>query len=124
MTAPGSVSLHALAENNLVAVSPDLLRAMVETFADTLMSARADVLCNAEYAGTHRSGPAGRAPAGRAVWSASRRSVYLPPPASPPRTGSPLPASMHGVPGNRIIGARQVAPPSPAGPGNKESLGR
>ncbi|MFD7282274.1 transposase [Streptomyces sp. NPDC059862] len=49
MTAPDSLSLHALAEDNLTAASPDLLRAMVKTFADALMSAEADALCNAEY---------------------------------------------------------------------------
>ncbi|GAX57395.1 IS256 family transposase [Streptomyces olivochromogenes] len=41
--------LHALAEDNLAAASPDLLRAMVKTCADALMSAEADALCNAEY---------------------------------------------------------------------------
>lgn len=30
-------------------MSPDLLRAMVKTFADALMSSEADALCNAEY---------------------------------------------------------------------------
>ncbi|WP_405873954.1 transposase [Streptomyces sp. NBC_00005] len=49
MTAPDSPPLHALAEDNLAAASPDLLRAMVKTFADALMSAEADALCNAEY---------------------------------------------------------------------------
>ncbi|MFF9494376.1 transposase [Streptomyces flaveolus] len=49
MTAPGSLPLHALAEDNLASASPDLLRAMVKTFADALMSAEADALCNAEY---------------------------------------------------------------------------
>jgi transposase-like protein len=49
MTAPESLPLHALAEDNLAAASPDLLRAMVKTFADALMSAEADALCNAEY---------------------------------------------------------------------------
>lgn len=34
--------LHALAEDNLAAASPDLLRAMVKTFADALLSAQAD----------------------------------------------------------------------------------
>jgi CRP-like cAMP-binding protein len=42
MTAPDSLPLHALAEDNLAAASPDLLRAMVKTFADALMSAEAD----------------------------------------------------------------------------------
>lgn len=49
MTAPGSVPLHVLAEDNLTAASPDLLRAMVKTLADARMSAKADVLRNAEY---------------------------------------------------------------------------
>jgi putative transposase len=49
MTAPDSLPLHALAEENLAAASPDLLRAMIKTFADALMSAEADTLCNAEY---------------------------------------------------------------------------
>ncbi len=49
MTAPDSLPLHALAEENLAAASPDLLRAMIKTFADALMSAEADALCNAEY---------------------------------------------------------------------------
>ncbi|GAA0670855.1 hypothetical protein GCM10009535_58250 [Streptomyces thermocarboxydovorans] len=46
MTAPDSLPLHALAEENLAAASPDLLRAMIKTFADALMSAEADALCN------------------------------------------------------------------------------
>src|SRR4051812_40166352 len=49
MTAPDSPPLHALAEDNLAAASLDLLRAMVKPFADALMSAEADALCNAEY---------------------------------------------------------------------------
>ena len=49
MTAPDSLPLNALIEANLASASPDLLRAMVKTFADSLMSAEADTLCNAEY---------------------------------------------------------------------------
>ena len=49
MTAPDSVPLHALTEENLASASPDLPRAMPKTFADALMSAEADALCNAEY---------------------------------------------------------------------------
>lgn len=49
MTAPDSVPLPALTEDNLAAASADLLRAMVKTFADALMSAEADALCGAEY---------------------------------------------------------------------------
>lgn len=40
--APWSATLlHALAEDNLAAPRPDLLRAIVKTFADALMSAEA-----------------------------------------------------------------------------------
>jgi hypothetical protein len=49
MTAPDSLPPRALAEDSLDAASPDLLRAMVKTFADALMSAEADAFCNAEY---------------------------------------------------------------------------
>ncbi|CDR06982.1 predicted protein [Streptomyces iranensis] len=49
MTAPDSVPLHALTEDNLASASPDLLRAMIKTFADALMSAEADAVCGAEY---------------------------------------------------------------------------
>ncbi len=49
MTALDGVPLHALAGDNLVMASPDQLRVMVKTFAGALMSAEADVLCNAEY---------------------------------------------------------------------------
>src|SRR3954447_1601780 len=49
MTAPDSLPLHALAEDNLASASPDLLREMVKTFADALMSAEADAMCGAAY---------------------------------------------------------------------------
>jgi hypothetical protein len=64
MTAPDSLPLHALVEDNLAAASPDLLRAMVKTFADALMSAEADALCNAEYGqvAAFRNRPLGRGP--------------------------------------------------------------
>ncbi|WP_405594537.1 hypothetical protein [Streptomyces sp. NBC_01092] len=34
---------------NLTAASPAFLHAMVKTFTDALLSAKADALCNAEY---------------------------------------------------------------------------
>jgi Transposase, Mutator family len=40
---------HVLAEDNLASASPDLLRAMAKTFADALMPAEADAVCNAEH---------------------------------------------------------------------------
>lgn len=49
MTAPDTVPLHTLAEDNLAATSPDLLHAMLKTLVDAITSAETDALCNAEY---------------------------------------------------------------------------
>src|SRR5919112_2431726 len=49
MTAPKSVDPAGLWREQLEAASPDLLRAMVKTFADALMSAEADAVCGAGY---------------------------------------------------------------------------
>ncbi len=49
MTAPDSVPFAALLEENLASASPDLLRAMVKSFAQAMMSAEVDELCGAEY---------------------------------------------------------------------------
>jgi putative transposase len=51
MTAPDSLPLRAAIEANLASASPDPLLAMVKSFADALMSAKAeaDAACNAEY---------------------------------------------------------------------------
>ena len=56
MTAPESVPLAAWLEENLGSASPDLLRRMVKTFAEALMSADADAVCGAEYGRPSRSG--------------------------------------------------------------------
>ncbi|WP_309055835.1 hypothetical protein [Streptomyces sp.] len=47
MTAPDSLPLHALAEENLASASPDLLRAMVKTSALQRASASADMSASA-----------------------------------------------------------------------------
>jgi hypothetical protein len=44
-----SVDLARLAGDNLEQASPDLLRAMVKTFAEALMGAEADAACGAAY---------------------------------------------------------------------------
>jgi putative transposase len=44
-----SVDIARLAGDGLEQASPDLLRAMVQTFAEALMGAEADVLCGAPY---------------------------------------------------------------------------
>src|SRR5205814_10180280 len=49
MTAPKSVYPAGFLREQLESASPDLLRAMVKTFADALMSAEADAICGAPY---------------------------------------------------------------------------
>jgi putative transposase len=49
MTAPKSVDPAAFLREQLTTASPDLLREMVKTFADALMSAEADAACGASY---------------------------------------------------------------------------
>jgi putative transposase len=49
MTASESVPFAAWLEENLASASPDLLRRMVKTFAEAMMSADADAVCGAEY---------------------------------------------------------------------------
>jgi len=49
MTAPKSVDPASFLREQVDSASPDLLRAMVKTFADALMSAEADALCGAPY---------------------------------------------------------------------------
>lgn len=49
MTVPKSVDPAGFLREQLETASPDLLRAMVTTFADALMSAEADAICGAPY---------------------------------------------------------------------------
>ncbi|WP_344085006.1 IS256 family transposase [Luedemannella helvata] len=49
MTAPKSVDHAVFLREQLDSASPDLLRQMVKTFADALMSAEADAVCGAPY---------------------------------------------------------------------------
>jgi putative transposase len=49
MTAPKSVDPAGVLREQLESASPDLLRAMVKTFAEALMSAEADAICGAPY---------------------------------------------------------------------------
>ena len=49
MTATPSIDLPAWMVEQLSQASPDLLRQMVQTFAEALMSAEADAVCGAEY---------------------------------------------------------------------------
>jgi putative transposase len=49
MTAPKSVDPAGFLREQLESASPDLLRAMVKTFAEALMSAEVDAVCGAPY---------------------------------------------------------------------------
>ena len=49
MTAPDSIDPTGWLDDQLASASPDLLRNMVKTFADAVMSADADQLCGADY---------------------------------------------------------------------------
>ena len=49
MTATSSIDLSAFLDEHLSQASPDLLRQMLKTFAEALMSADADARCGADY---------------------------------------------------------------------------
>ncbi len=49
MTAKPSIDPARLLEEQLESASPDLLRSLLSTFIQTLMSAEADAVCGAEY---------------------------------------------------------------------------
>ena len=49
MTAPKSVDPASFLREQLDSASPDVLRDMVKTFADAVMSAEADAICGAPY---------------------------------------------------------------------------
>ena len=60
MTAPSSIDPAHFLHEQLAQASPDLLRQMLTTFINTLMSAEADAICGAEYGtrSTERPTPA------------------------------------------------------------------
>jgi hypothetical protein len=49
MTAPSSIDPARFLHDQLESASPDLLRSMLTTFVNTLMSAEADAICGAPY---------------------------------------------------------------------------
>src|SRR5919198_2707503 len=49
MTAPSSIDPTRFLHEQLASASPDLLRSMLTTFINTLMSAEADAVCGAAY---------------------------------------------------------------------------
>src|SRR6201746_1693906 len=49
MTAPSSIDPARFLDEQLAQASPDLLRQMLTTFTNTLMSAEADAVCGAEF---------------------------------------------------------------------------
>jgi transposase-like protein len=52
MTAPSSIDPARFLHEHLASASPDLLRSMLTTFINTLMSAEADAVCGAGYGET------------------------------------------------------------------------
>src|SRR5450631_3664575 len=50
MTTPSSIDPARFLDEQLAEASPDLLRRMLGTFINTLMSAEADAICGAPYA--------------------------------------------------------------------------
>src|SRR4051812_45753193 len=55
MTAPSSIDPAHFLSEQLAQTSPDLLRQMLTTFINTLMSAEADAVCGAEYGARSRA---------------------------------------------------------------------
>ena len=49
MAAPHSVDPAQLLQEHLASASPDLVREMIATFANAMMSAQADQVCGADY---------------------------------------------------------------------------
>lgn len=49
MTAPHEINLARFLQEHLEQASPDLMRQMLTTFINALMSAEADTVCGAEY---------------------------------------------------------------------------
>ena len=49
MTAPSSIDPARFLHDQLASASPDLLRSMLTTFMNALMSAEADAVCGAAY---------------------------------------------------------------------------
>ena len=49
MAAPHSVDPGQLLQEHLASASPDLVREMIATFANAMMSAQADQVCGADY---------------------------------------------------------------------------
>ena len=49
MTAPSSIDPARFLEEHLAQASPDLMRQMLTTFINALMSAEADAVCGAAY---------------------------------------------------------------------------
>ena len=56
MTAPSSIDPARFLHDQLASASPDLLRSMLTTFINALMSAEADAVCGAPY-GMQGPGP-------------------------------------------------------------------
>src|SRR3954469_8957758 len=102
MTAPSSIDPTAFLHEQLAQASPDLLRQILTTFINTLMSAEADAVCGAEY---------GARSADRTNVRNGYRGRGVRPPRRPPGDGDPEAAL--GVVLSRL--AARAPPPGGAG---------
>jgi len=86
MTAKTSVTDAPLAwlQEQLVSVSPELHRAVINSFVQALMSAEADALCGAPYGERSQPTPAGGPAAAGHTAAASSPRHRLAPPAGEP----------------------------------------
>ena len=116
MTVSPSIDPARMLEEQLAQASPDLLRELLQTFVNTLLSAEADVVCGAAYGqstpervnqrngyrhrdltpapapSTSRSRSCGRGPTSpNGCWSAARGRRRRSPPSSQPATCSVSP---------------------------------
>jgi hypothetical protein len=66
MTVNPSIDPARLLEEQLAQASPDLLRELLQTFINTLLSAEADAVCGAEYGTFPRIEPTGATATGTA----------------------------------------------------------
>lgn len=65
---PNSIDLPAFMAEHRQRAKPDLLRSMLSTFVQALMSAEADAICGAPYGNAARSGPTHVTATGESHW--------------------------------------------------------
>ena len=132
MTAPSSIDPARFLHDQLESASPDLLRSMLTTFINALMSAEADAVCGAPY-GMPGVPPALREVAGPGQPTAvpAAKSAALTPDCSKPSSmdvepgakqpGKPAPAGGRGC-GRRVRGRLRRLPDSRRGSNSRRRV--